>query len=84
MRIIPARVSDCFLRLILWRLTLIDSASLEHLGESDFSNGYFSDGYATEVSEGYEHIDRDEKDDKHEHGDENSEDESDGGVILDN
>ena len=63
--------------LTYWRLTLIDSASLEHLGESDFSNGYFSDGYATEVSEGYE------KDEKHEHGDENSDDESDGGVILD-
>lgn len=76
-------MSDCILCLTYWRLTLIDSASLEHLGESDFSNGYFSDGYATEVSEGYEHVDRHEKDEKHEHGDENSDDESDGGVILD-
>ena len=54
------------------------------MGESDFSNGYFSDGHATEVSEGYEHIDRQEKDDKQDYGEENSDDESDGGVILDN
>lgn len=65
------------MHLTYWRLTLIDSASLEHLGEGDFS-----DGYVTEVSEGYEHIDRHENDDKHEYGDEHSEDESDGGVGL--
>jgi hypothetical protein len=70
------------LRPTYWRLTFIDSASLEHLGEGDFSDGYFSDGYVTEKSEGYEHIDRHENDDKHEYGDEHSEDESDGGVGL--
>ena len=84
MRTIPAKVSDCILCLTYWRLTVIDSTSLEHLGESGFSNGYFSDGYATEVSEGYEHVDRYQKDVKQEYGDENSDDESDGGVILNN
>ncbi|KAJ4136173.1 hypothetical protein NW768_003781 [Fusarium equiseti] len=59
-----------------------DSASLDHLGEGNFSDEYFSDGYITEVSEGYEHIKRYENDDKHEYDDEHSEDESDGGVGL--
>jgi hypothetical protein len=70
------------LRLTYWRLTLLDSASLGHLGEGDSSDGYFSDGCVTEVSEEYEHIERHENDDKHEYDNEHSDDESDGGVVL--